>query len=123
MGEPLDLNEVLSAAYLEQQKMTFHSDAEKGLGPVVSALSLGSPALMQFRPVPLSKKNREHDSKHKKRVVLTLELRHVRFFFFFLSMGVWLNKISFAGRCHRHGVLGRPEVLPVRFAIFLCQPY
>lgn len=56
--------------------MTFHSDAEKGLGPIVSALSLGSPAIMQFRPV-VSKKTKS-EAKHKKRIVLTLELRHVR---------------------------------------------
>jgi hypothetical protein len=75
-GKEPDLNEVLSAAYLDEQKMTFHSDAEKGLGPVVSALSLGSSAIMQFRPV-ISKKNKS-EAKFKKRVVLTLELRHVR---------------------------------------------
>jgi alkylated DNA repair dioxygenase AlkB len=74
LGHEPDLNEVLSAGYLDEQKMTFHSDAEKGLGPVISALSLGSPAIMQFRPVPCKNKT---ENKHKKRVVLTLELRHV----------------------------------------------
>ncbi|KAL4078381.1 hypothetical protein V8B97DRAFT_1865931 [Scleroderma yunnanense] len=43
-------NEVLSAAYLERQKMSFHSDGEKGLGPIIASLSLGSAALMHFRP-------------------------------------------------------------------------
>ncbi|KAJ6590248.1 hypothetical protein B0H10DRAFT_806878 [Mycena sp. CBHHK59/15] len=42
-------NEVLSAAYMEQQKMAFHSDSERGLGGIVAGLSLGSPALMHFR--------------------------------------------------------------------------
>ncbi|KAJ7034402.1 hypothetical protein C8F04DRAFT_573004 [Mycena alexandri] len=44
-----EFNEVLSAAYMEQQKMAFHSDSERGLGPVVAGLSMGSPALMHFR--------------------------------------------------------------------------
>lgn len=45
----LQFNEVLTAAYLANQKMSFHSDDEKGLGPVVASLSLGSPAVMHFR--------------------------------------------------------------------------
>jgi len=46
---PVQFNEVLSAAYMERQRMSFHSDSELGLGPVVAGLSLGSPALMHFR--------------------------------------------------------------------------
>ncbi|KAF9452750.1 hypothetical protein P691DRAFT_756135 [Macrolepiota fuliginosa MF-IS2] len=42
-------NEVLSAAYMERQRMAFHTDDEVGLGPLVAGLSLGSPALMHFR--------------------------------------------------------------------------
>ncbi|KAJ7769940.1 hypothetical protein B0H16DRAFT_1776905 [Mycena metata] len=42
-------NEVLSVAYLEQQSMSYHSDNEHGLGPVIAGLSLGSPAVMNFR--------------------------------------------------------------------------
>ncbi|KAI0038640.1 hypothetical protein FA95DRAFT_1505273 [Auriscalpium vulgare] len=42
-------NEVLSAAYMEKQKMAFHSDSERGLGPVVASLSLGSVAYIHFR--------------------------------------------------------------------------
>ena len=61
-------NEVLSAAYMEEQKMAvrfkrfvecihldsefmfqFHSDSERGLGPVVASLSLGAAAYMYFR--------------------------------------------------------------------------
>jgi alkylated DNA repair dioxygenase AlkB len=72
-GKEPNLNEVLSAAYLNEQKMTFHSDAEKGLGPIVSALSLGSSATMQFRPIPCKNKS---EVKNKRRAVLTLELRH-----------------------------------------------
>ncbi|KAF8145469.1 hypothetical protein K438DRAFT_1871990 [Mycena galopus ATCC 62051] len=49
LGLQQTFNEVLSAAYMEQQKMAFHSDSEKGLGPVVAGLSMGSPALMHFR--------------------------------------------------------------------------
>ncbi|KAI0085179.1 hypothetical protein BDY19DRAFT_897156 [Irpex rosettiformis] len=44
-----DFNEVLSAAYMEKQKMAFHSDAERGLGPNVASLSLGGSAYMYFR--------------------------------------------------------------------------
>jgi alkylated DNA repair dioxygenase AlkB len=75
LGHLPELNEVLSAAYLEEQKMTFHSDDEKGLGPIVAALSLGSPAVMQYRHVPCGP--RHSMQKHKKNAVLTLELRHV----------------------------------------------
>lgn len=53
MRQALDLhgtfNEVLSAAYMDKQKMAFHSDAEKGLGPTVASLSLGASAYMYFR--------------------------------------------------------------------------
>ncbi|KIY61732.1 hypothetical protein CYLTODRAFT_362443 [Cylindrobasidium torrendii FP15055 ss-10] len=49
LGANLEFNEVLSAAYMEDQSMAFHSDAETGLGPVVAGLSLGSSARMTFR--------------------------------------------------------------------------
>ncbi|KAJ7486476.1 hypothetical protein FB451DRAFT_1026883 [Mycena latifolia] len=51
LGAPHKFNEVLSAAYMEQQKKwsSFHRDSERGLGPVVAGLSMGSPALMHFR--------------------------------------------------------------------------
>lgn len=45
----VEFNEVLSAAYMQEQKMAFHSDAEDGLGPLVAGLSLGAPAEMHFR--------------------------------------------------------------------------
>ena len=44
----------------------FHSDSERGLGPLVASLSLGSPALMHFR------------HKSTQGTALTLILRHVR---------------------------------------------
>ncbi|PCH43386.1 hypothetical protein WOLCODRAFT_164397 [Wolfiporia cocos MD-104 SS10] len=66
-------NEVLSAAYMEKQKMAFHSDSERGLGPVVASLSLGSAAYMHFRL------HNQYDSikgKGTRRTALTLYLRH-----------------------------------------------
>ncbi|KLT45974.1 hypothetical protein CC85DRAFT_239597 [Cutaneotrichosporon oleaginosum] len=50
LGEAVDFNEILSVMYREGQKMSWHDDGEHGLGPVVAALSLGSPATMSFRP-------------------------------------------------------------------------
>ncbi|KAJ3724864.1 hypothetical protein C8R42DRAFT_463116 [Lentinula raphanica] len=68
-SEEFNFNEVLSAAYMEKQKMSFHTDDEKGLGPVVAGLSLGSPALMYFR---------RRDIKHgpERRICLSIILRH-----------------------------------------------
>lgn len=64
-------NEVLTAAYLAHQKMSFHSDDEKGLGPIVASLSLGSPAVMHFR---------HHTSgagqNQPNEIVMSLILRH-----------------------------------------------
>ncbi|KAK6504338.1 hypothetical protein TWF506_002541 [Arthrobotrys conoides] len=47
--EALPMNEVLNVAYFEEQKMDFHDDGEEDLGPCVSSISLGSPAMMYFR--------------------------------------------------------------------------
>ncbi|CDO69225.1 hypothetical protein BN946_scf185042.g127 [Trametes cinnabarina] len=66
-------NEVLSAAYMEKQKMAFHSDAERGLGPRVASLSLGSAAYMHFR---LLKKYRTDKGSGSNVNALTLLLRH-----------------------------------------------
>ncbi|KAJ4468124.1 hypothetical protein J3R30DRAFT_3346674 [Lentinula aciculospora] len=68
-SEQIVFNEVLSAAYMEKQKMSFHTDDEKGLGPVVAGLSLGSPALMHFR---------RRDVKHgpERKTCLSIVLRH-----------------------------------------------
>ncbi|KIK67152.1 hypothetical protein GYMLUDRAFT_257086 [Collybiopsis luxurians FD-317 M1] len=65
----IQFNEVLSAAYMDKQKMSFHTDDEKGLGEVVAGLSLGSPALMHFR---------RRDVKHgpERRTCLSVVLRH-----------------------------------------------
>ncbi|KAJ6553490.1 hypothetical protein DFH09DRAFT_988081 [Mycena vulgaris] len=69
LGTTHEFNEVLSVAYLENQDMSFHSDDEKGLGPVVAGLSLGSPAVMHFRRV-----QKPEGQRHQK--VLTILLQH-----------------------------------------------
>ncbi|KAH8994050.1 hypothetical protein EDB92DRAFT_1796023 [Lactarius akahatsu] len=71
LGMREDFNEVLSAAYMEKQKMTFHSDSERGLGPVVASLSLGCVAEMHFR---LHSKYTVSDGHRK--VAMSLILRH-----------------------------------------------
>ncbi|KAJ7650975.1 hypothetical protein FB45DRAFT_29111 [Roridomyces roridus] len=70
LGKEVPFNEVLSVAYLKSQSMGFHGDDEKGLGPVIAALSLGAPALMYFRETS------KHSSSHKHRKELTLLLEH-----------------------------------------------
>ncbi|TRM69524.1 hypothetical protein BD626DRAFT_563265 [Schizophyllum amplum] len=72
LGRQEVFNEVLSAAYMESQKMAFHSDAEAGLGPLVAGLSLGAPAFMHFRRVP---KKQEQIDGHKG-VLLSFKLEH-----------------------------------------------
>ncbi|KAF8135406.1 hypothetical protein EV363DRAFT_1550177 [Boletus edulis] len=67
----IPFNEILSAGYMERQKMSFHSDSEKGLGPIVGSLSLGSAALMHFRPHVSAEA-----PKAKCTHALTLVLRH-----------------------------------------------
>ncbi|KAI0008311.1 hypothetical protein F4779DRAFT_641977 [Xylariaceae sp. FL0662B] len=42
-------NEELILAYFQDCKIRYHDDGEKELGPTVATLSLGSPAVMQFR--------------------------------------------------------------------------
>lgn len=73
-----EFNEVLSAAYMQKQKMAFHSDSERGLGPTVAGLSLGSPALMHFRK--LKQKRRKDvpipENEEKTDKVLSLVLKH-----------------------------------------------
>ncbi|TFK44332.1 hypothetical protein BDQ12DRAFT_730402 [Crucibulum laeve] len=71
LGKVAEFNEVLSAAYMERQKMAFHSDDEIGLGPLVAGLSLGSPALMHFRLNPKHDPHQRH-----KGVAITFVLRH-----------------------------------------------
>ncbi|KAF8332831.1 uncharacterized protein EI90DRAFT_3054577 [Cantharellus anzutake] len=60
-----DFNEILSIAYMEDMKMSFHSDDEYGLRDIVASLSMGAPARMSFRPKGTSVAN------------FALELRHV----------------------------------------------
>ncbi|KAK3310812.1 uncharacterized protein B0T15DRAFT_387684 [Chaetomium strumarium] len=45
-----DFNELLALGYMEEDKINYHDDGEKELGPAVAALSLGSPSTMRFRP-------------------------------------------------------------------------
>lgn len=42
-------NELLTFAYMENQKIKYHDDGETGLGPTVATYSLGSSAIMRFR--------------------------------------------------------------------------
>ncbi|KAF9004804.1 hypothetical protein BDQ17DRAFT_1354723 [Cyathus striatus] len=71
LGKTVSFNEVLSAAYMEKQKMAFHSDSEAGLGPLVAGLSLGSPALMHFRV------REKYDANGESRsIVASFVLRH-----------------------------------------------
>ncbi|KAH9817353.1 hypothetical protein DFH28DRAFT_890227 [Melampsora americana] len=51
-------NEILSCCYLPGTGMNFHSDDEKGVGPLVASLSLGSAALMSFKPKPIKVKTK-----------------------------------------------------------------
>ena len=44
-----DFNEELVFAYLEGQKIKYHDDGEKGLGPRIATLSLGAAATMSLR--------------------------------------------------------------------------
>lgn len=74
-----EFNEVLSAGYMAEQKMDFHSDGEKDLGPIVASLSLGSPAIMKFRPVPskwMSDDGQLKEGRKTPPVVIELTLRH-----------------------------------------------
>ncbi|KIJ49566.1 hypothetical protein M422DRAFT_225410 [Sphaerobolus stellatus SS14] len=78
LGTDPDFNEILSAAYMADQKMEFHSDGESDLGPIVAGLSLGAPATMRFREVP-SKWRKAHASGEERRsppVFLNLSLKH-----------------------------------------------
>jgi len=45
----VEFNEILNVGYVQNQKMNFHQDSEKGLGPTVASISLGCPANMDFR--------------------------------------------------------------------------
>lgn len=42
-------NELLTLGYFEDQSIDYHDDGEKGLGPTIATLSLGSPASFKLR--------------------------------------------------------------------------
>lgn len=42
-------NELLALGYFERQKIDYHDDGERGLGPTIATLSLGAPATMKVR--------------------------------------------------------------------------
>ncbi|KAI0318869.1 hypothetical protein OF83DRAFT_1113395 [Amylostereum chailletii] len=84
LGRKIPFNEVLSAAYMERQKMAFHSDSERGLGPVVASLSLGSVALMHFRLHP-----QHATSPALRKTALTIAIKHVCAFYYLTQS--WLT--------------------------------
>ncbi|EIM82791.1 uncharacterized protein STEHIDRAFT_102183 [Stereum hirsutum FP-91666 SS1] len=75
LSTPATFNEILTAAYMERQKMSFHSDAEPGLGPIVASLSLGAPAKMHFRLHHKHQTASVANSKGSKNA-LTIVLKH-----------------------------------------------
>ncbi|KAJ9666170.1 hypothetical protein H2201_003603 [Coniosporium apollinis] len=48
-GAHTEFNELLALGYFEKQKINYHDDGEKGLGPTIATLSLGYPATMRLR--------------------------------------------------------------------------
>lgn len=44
-----EFNELLALGYFERQKIDYHDDGERGLGPTIATLSLGAPAVMKVR--------------------------------------------------------------------------
>ncbi|GAA6051981.1 hypothetical protein JCM3770_002995 [Rhodotorula araucariae] len=94
-NEQTDFNEILSVSYMTGGKMNYHDDGERGLGPYVASVSLGSDAIMSFR-VKVRKQRRkkggEDDdadaddegdagggkkkNRSKSRVVLKARLKH-----------------------------------------------
>lgn len=71
LDKDANFNEVLSAAYMERQRMAFHTDDEIGLGPLVAGLSLGSPALMHFRLLA-----RQTPPGTQRNIAISFVLRH-----------------------------------------------
>lgn len=73
-------NELLALGYMEDDKINYHDDGEKELGPVVAALSLGSPCTMRFRP----KRNKGFETngftktggKKNHKDILEVEMKH-----------------------------------------------
>ncbi|KAL1633572.1 hypothetical protein SLS58_011024 [Diplodia intermedia] len=44
-----EFNELLALGYFERQKIDYHDDGERGLGPTIATLSVGAPAVMNIR--------------------------------------------------------------------------
>ncbi|QDS69615.1 hypothetical protein FKW77_008812 [Venturia effusa] len=44
-----EFNEVLALGYMQGNKINYHDDGERGLGPTIATLSLGTPATMTLR--------------------------------------------------------------------------
>lgn len=66
-GVSHDFNQMLVAIYMEGQKMSWHDDGEKGVGPIIASLSLGSPAEMKVRRKPKKKVEEASSSKSNKK--------------------------------------------------------
>lgn len=70
-------NELLALGYFEGSKISYHDDGEKELGPTVATLSLGSPAVMRFRPKRKTRLGQEGKGKRgEKPSVLSFVLNH-----------------------------------------------
>ncbi|GAA5946972.1 hypothetical protein JCM3765_002096 [Sporobolomyces pararoseus] len=75
-------NEILSVAYMEGGKMSFHDDGEHGLGPCVASISLGADAVMSFRRKEkrprFAKKDKDSKEPVSKtcRIALRIKLSH-----------------------------------------------
>ncbi|KAK8024101.1 oxoglutarate iron-dependent oxygenase protein [Apiospora rasikravindrae] len=70
-------NELLALGYFEGSTISYHDDGEKELGPTVATLSLGSPAVMRFRPKRKTQLGQEGKGKKgNKRSVLSFFLNH-----------------------------------------------
>lgn len=70
-------NELLALGYFEGSKISYHDDGEKELGPTVATLSLGSPAIMRFRPKRKTSLGQKGTGKNRdKPHVLSFDLNH-----------------------------------------------
>jgi hypothetical protein len=102
---------------METQSMSWHCDSEHGLGPVVAGLSMGAPAVMNFREKKESKKKTlkiqeaSVECSHevslnpdaeliKEGVVASIVLQHVSFLFCSSCLDDLYHS---AGRYTRHG--------------------
>ncbi|KAK8040511.1 hypothetical protein PG991_000299 [Apiospora marii] len=75
--KPETFNELLALGYFQGSKISYHDDGEKELGPTVATLSLGSPAIMRFRPKKRTKLGQEGTTKNgDKPAVLSFVLNH-----------------------------------------------